>query len=82
MSMDLKVDLAKFKVVKPRKDQGKILLRKRLSEVLGRTEKSVWGSTIIWTEEMLRDGLRACENFTDIKARNWHFNQYVKSTKL
>jgi hypothetical protein len=74
--------LKDFIIKKPRKDETKLVYRERLSELLGRTKKSVWGSTIIWTEEMLKDSIRACENFSDIKARNWHFNEYKAKTKI
>ena len=70
-----------YKVVKPRKDNEKRRLRARLAELTGRTEKSIWASTMIWSEDMLLQGIRACENFSNIKLRNLKFNDYIKETK-
>ena len=78
--MDISYDIQKFKVKKPRKDEQKLIYRDRLADLLGRTKRSVWASTMIWTEDMLRDSIKACENFSDIKARNYHFNEYKKQT--
>lgn len=71
-----------FKVKKPRKDEERIILIDRLSKTLGRNKRGLHFTTMIWTTDMLRDSLRACEHFADIKARNWHFNQYKESTKI
>ena len=69
-------------IKKPRKDQEKLILRERLAEILGRSKRSIVFTTMIWTEDMIRDSIKACENYSDIKARNWHFNQYKESTKI
>lgn len=71
-----------YKIKKPRKDQEKLILRERLAEILGRNKRSIVFTTLIWTEDMIRDSIKACENYTDIKARNYHFNKYKDSTKL
>lgn len=80
--MELTRTLEQFKIKKPRKDEAKIILRERLSDILGRSKKSVFFSTIIWTEDMLRDALSTCQHYTTIQTRNWHFNEYIKSTKV
>ena len=75
------IDLTNYKVKKERKDQDKRILRERLAEVLGRNKRGIVFVTMLWTTEMLSDALRACENYSSIPTRNWHFNLYVKSTK-
>lgn len=71
-----------YRIRKPRKDLEKIILRERLAEVLGRNKRGLFFTTQIWTTDMLRDAIEACSHYTDIKARNWHFNQYKESTKI
>lgn len=75
------IDLSNYKVKKERKDEAKLILRERLAEVLGRNKRGIVFVTMLWSEEMLKDSLRACENYSDIKARNYFFNQYVAETK-
>lgn len=71
-----------FEIKKPRKNEDRLRLISRLSEILGRSKKGLHFTTLIWTNDMLEDSIRACENFSDIKARNFHFNEYNKKTKL
>jgi hypothetical protein len=74
--------LKDFIIKKPRKNEDRIRLIDKLSEILGRNKKGMHFTTLIWTNSMLEDSIRACENFSDIKARNWHFNEYKNSTKV
>lgn len=53
----------------------------RLMEVLGRGFWGVKGVTKDWTEDMLSDGLKHCEPFSNIKLRNIKFNEYLADTK-
>lgn len=70
-----------FTIKPPRKDENKRMYRKRLEELLGRTPRSVWASTMIFTEDMLKDAIGACQHFSNIKLRNLKFNDYVARTK-
>ena len=53
----------------------------RLVKVLGRSYWGVMGICKDWSESMLADALRYCEQHSDIKARNYFFNKYKNETK-
>lgn len=72
----------KFIVKKPRKDEEKLRLRSRIVDLLGRTPRSVWATTMIWTEDMLQQSIKECQHYTTIQTRNWYFNEYIKKTKV
>ena len=72
----------KFQVKKARKNDERLRLIDRLAEVLGRNKRGLHFVTLIWTNEMLQDAIKTSQHFQDIQARNFHFNEYVKSTKL
>ena len=68
-----------LKLTKPL--EGKRLLIDRLMKCLGRSFWQVNGVVKDWSTEMLTDSLSHCEQYNSIKAKNWHFNQYVSDTK-
>jgi len=72
----------KFQVKKARKNDERLRLIDRLAEILGRNKRGLHFTTLIWSNEMLQDAIKTSQHFQDIKARNFHFNEYVKSTKL
>ena len=72
----------KFQVKKPRKNEERLILIDRLAEVLGRNKRGLHFTTLIWTNEMLRDAIKTSQHYQDIQARNFHFNEYVKQTKI
>lgn len=80
--MEITRNLDQFKIKKARKDQEKIIFRERLASILGRTTKSIFFTTIIWTEDMLADSISVCQHYTTIQTRNWHFNEYRKKTLI
>ena len=71
-----------FKVGKPRKDDRKRELRQRLSDLTGRTTKSIWASTMIFTEDMLQQAVRHIENYSNIKYRQKLLTEFIQSTKV
>ena len=71
-----------FKVKKPAKNEARLELIDKLATTLGRSKKSVHFTCLIWSNEMLNDALKACLHFSDIKARNFHFNEYRNLTKV
>ena len=70
-----------YKVVKPRKDNEKRRLRARLAELTGRTEKSIWASTMIWKEDLLQQAVRHIENYSNIKYRQKLLTEFINLTK-
>jgi len=71
-----------LKIKKPRKNEERLRLIDKLSRTLDRTKKGLHFLTLPWSEEMLQDSIDCCLHYQDIKARNWHFNEYNESTKI
>jgi hypothetical protein len=80
--MELNIDLTKYKIVKPRKDNERRELVSKLSEATGRTTKSIHFTTIHFPTSWLRDALQSCLHFTEQKTRNYHFGEFIKQTKI
>ena len=79
--MEIKVDITKFKVVKPRKNEERIQLVYKLSVATGRTKRSIHFSTLHLPENWLQDALDYCLHFTDPQTRNFKFGEWIKLSK-
>lgn len=75
-------NLKKFVIKKPRKDDDRRELIEKLSNATGWAKKSIHFSTLHFPTSWLHDALQACLHFSDIKARNFKFKEFINETKL
>lgn len=64
------------------KNSERLRLIDRLSEVTGRSKKSVHFSTLKWPDSWLLDALNHCEPYSNPKMRNKMFGEFVAATKV
>ena len=80
--MEIKVDITKFKVVKPRKNEERIMLIDRLSTITGWAKKSIYFQTIKFPDKWLYDIIDYCEHFSNPKLRNAKLKEFITQSRL
>jgi len=73
--------LAKLKVVKPRKNQERLNLIARLSEITGWAKKSIYFQTIKFPDSWLEDIISYCESYSNPKLRNLKMKEFIAKSK-
>lgn len=79
--MEINLDITKFKVVKPRKNEERIRLIERLSEISGWAKKSIYFQTIKFPDKWLYDIIDYCEHFSNPKLRNMKLKEFIIKSK-
>ena len=71
-----------LKIKKPAKNENRLRLVDRLSEVTGWSKKSIHFQTLKFPDSWLEDALSHCQHYSDPKARNAKFKEFIQSTKM
>ena len=79
--MEIKLDITKFKVVKPRKNEERIRLIERLHEITGWAKKSIYFQTIKFPDKWLYDIIDYCEHYSSPAMRNKKLKEFIIKSK-
>jgi len=71
----------KFQVKKPRKNEERLILIERLSEITGWAKKSIYFQTIKFPDSWLQDIISFCEHFSNPKLRNLKMKEFIIKSK-
>ncbi len=74
-------DTSKFRVKKPPKNHDRLELIDKLATATGRTKRSIHFTVMDFPNNWLQDALEGCIHFSDIKARNFKFGEWIKLAK-
>lgn len=71
-----------LKVVKPRKNEERLNLIARLSEITGWAKKSIYFQTIKMPDKWLYDIIDYCEHYSNPKLRNLKLKEFIAKSKI
>lgn len=75
-------NIENLKVKKPAKNEERKRLIEKLHECTGWAKKSIHFSTLKFPDSWLQDALEHCLHFSDPKARNAKFKEFISLTKI
>jgi len=71
----------KFQVKKPRKNEERLILIERLSEITGWAKKSIHFQTLHFPDSWLQDIIYYCEIYSNPKLRNMKLKEFIIKSK-
>jgi hypothetical protein len=74
-------NLNKFEIKKPRRNEERIRLIDRLSEITGWSKKSIYFQTIKFPDSWLNDIISYCESYGSPSMRNKRLKEFIDLTK-
>jgi hypothetical protein len=75
-------NLDKFKIKKPRKNEDRLKLIERLSEISGWAKKSIYFQTIKFPDKWLYDIIQYCEHYSNPKLRNKKLSEFIILSRI
>ncbi len=76
------INLQRYTVKKPRKNEERIRLIDRLSTITGWQKKSIYFQTIKFPDKWLYDIIDYCEHYSNPKLRNMKLKEFIIKSKI